>query len=98
MIKKVEDSETNESPPFSNSKRVYVFGKNQEIAVPMREISLSPTNLPEGKKELNDPVRVYDTSGPWGDSEFHGDHAKGLPALRSKWLSLIHISEPTRRM
>ena len=86
MIKKVEDSETNESPPFSNSKRVYVFGKNQEIAVPMREISLSPTNLPEGKKELNDPVRVYDTSGPWGDSEFHGDHAKGLPALRSKWI------------
>ena len=86
MIKKVEDSETNESPAFSNSKRVYVFGKNQEIAVPMREISLSPTNLPEGKKELNDPVRVYDTSGPWGDSEFHGDHAKGLPALRSKWI------------
>ena len=86
MIKKVEDSETNESPPFSNSKRVYVFGKNQEIAVPMREISLSPTNLPEGKKELNDPVRVYDTSGPWGDSEFHCDHAKGLPALRSKWI------------
>ena len=86
MIKKVEDSETNESPPFSNSKRVYVFGQNQEIAVPMRQISLSPTNLPEGKKELNDPVRVYDTSGPWGDSEFHGDHAKGLPALRSKWI------------
>ena len=86
MIKKVEDSEVNGSPPFSNSKRVYVLGQNKEVAVPMREISLSPTNLPEGQTESNDPVRIYDTSGPWGDPKFHGDHAKGLPPLREKWI------------
>jgi phosphomethylpyrimidine synthase len=31
-------------------------------------------------------VRVYDTSGPWGDPDFDGDVAKGLPALRDKWI------------
>jgi len=28
-------------------------------------------------------VRVYDTSGPWSDPDFHGDVTQGLPALRA---------------
>ena len=31
-------------------------------------------------------MRVYDTSGPWGDPDFDGDVSKGLPALRDKWI------------
>jgi len=31
-------------------------------------------------------VRVYDTSGPWGDPDFHGDVTQGLPPLRAKWI------------
>jgi phosphomethylpyrimidine synthase len=31
-------------------------------------------------------VRVYDTSGPWGDPEFHGNCRRGLPALRERWI------------
>jgi len=39
-----------------------------------------------GEIEVNEPVRVYDTSGPWGDPEFHGDVEQGLPPLRAKWV------------
>ena len=65
MIQKVEDSNTAKSL-FPNSKRVYLKGANHDLAVPMREISLSETKLPDGTSGKNDPIRVYDTSGPWG--------------------------------
>ena len=39
-----------------------------------------------GEIEMNEPVRVYDTSGPWGDADFHGDVTQGLPPLRAKWI------------
>ena len=35
---------------------------------------------------MNEPVRVYDCSGPWGDPEFDGDVGEGLPALRAEWI------------
>ena len=86
MIKKVEETVSNEPLSFANSSKVYLKGSRPDLAVPMREIALSPTNLPDGSAEPNEPIRVYDTSGPWGDSEFHGDHARGLPALRADWI------------
>jgi phosphomethylpyrimidine synthase len=52
----------------------------------MREIGLSPTRLPNGTEVPNEAVRVYDTSGPWGDPGFHGDSQRGLPALRDGWI------------
>jgi phosphomethylpyrimidine synthase len=39
-----------------------------------------------GEIEINEPVRVYDTSGPWSDPDFHGDVTQGLPPLRAKWI------------
>ena len=36
--------------------------------------------------KANDPIRVYDTSGSWGDPKFHGDCTKGLPKLREGWI------------
>lgn len=71
---------------FRNSRRVYVEGSRPDIRVPMREISLSPTRRPDGSTEENAPVRVYDTSGPWGDPDFHRDATLGLPALRRQWI------------
>ena len=68
---------------FPNSRRVTVQGKlHPEVRVAMREITLSPTTHPDGRTEENPPVRVYDTSGPWGDPEFDGKVEEGLPALR----------------
>jgi phosphomethylpyrimidine synthase len=70
---------------FPNSKKIYVAGK-LDVRVPFREISLAPTKSMNGEVEVNEPVRVYDTSGPWGDPDFHGDVTLGLPPLRAKWI------------
>src|SRR5438034_2329875 len=70
-----------------NSKKTYVSGKlHPDIRVPFREISLAPTKSINGEIETNEPVRVYDTSGPWGDPDFHGDVTQGLPPLRTRWI------------
>ena len=70
-----------------NSKKTLVSGKlHPDIRVPFREISLAPTKSMNGEIEINEPVRVYDTSGPWGDPDFHGDVTQGLPPLRAKWI------------
>src|SRR5437764_6151289 len=72
---------------YRNSRKIYVPGTiHPEIRVPFREISLAPTKTMSGEIEVNEPVRVYDTSGPWGDPEFHGDVTRGLPPLRAKWI------------
>jgi len=84
-------SQSNDVPPaghrlFPSSRRVYLAGSRGDLRVPMREIALSPTRLPSGTEVPNEPVRVYDTSGPWGDPGFHGDPSLGLPALRAGWI------------
>src|SRR5258706_9934481 len=71
---------------FPASHRAYVAGTRPDVRVPMREITLSPTHLPNGTELPNEPVRVYDTSGPWGDAGFHGDATRGLPPLRAAWI------------
>jgi phosphomethylpyrimidine synthase len=77
----------NTAAVFSNSKKIYVAGKlHSDIRIPFREISLAPTKSMNGHVEVNQPVRVYDTSGPWGDPDFHGDLTQGLPPLRAKWI------------
>ena len=84
----IASSESIHSEPiFPNSERIYCRGKNHEsIAVSMREISLSSSEKPNGLIEPNAPVKVYDTSGPWGDPNFNGNVTKGLPALRREWI------------
>ena len=73
--------------PLPASTRVYVEGKmHPSLRVPMREISLSPTKAFNGREEQNEPVRVYDCSGPWGDPSFKGTVEQGLPALRHEWI------------
>jgi phosphomethylpyrimidine synthase len=75
------------SDALPNSKKIYVNGElHPDIRVPFREISLAPTKTMTGELEINELVRVYDTSGPWGDSEFRGGVEQGLPALRAKWI------------
>ncbi len=77
----------NSAAVFSNSKKIYVSGElHSDIRVSFREITLAPTKSMNGHIEINEPVRVYDTSGPWGDPDFHGDVTQGLPPLRAKWI------------
>ena len=79
--------EAESSTPLPKSSRVYVGGEiHPEIRVPMRQIELAPTKSFNGAVEENAAVRVYDTSGPWGDPQFHGNVEQGLPPLRQKWI------------
>jgi phosphomethylpyrimidine synthase len=73
--------------PLPKSTRIYVEGHlHPSVRVPMREIELSDTKSFNGRFEKNDPVRVYDCSGPWGDPAFTGSSDQGLPALRRDWI------------
>ncbi|MDX6577183.1 MAG: phosphomethylpyrimidine synthase [Blastocatellia bacterium] len=75
------------STPLPNSRKIYAVGKQHvDLRVPFREISLAPTKTMSGEIEVNEPVRVYDTSGPWGDTDFAGNVEQGLPALRATWI------------
>ncbi|WP_200978477.1 phosphomethylpyrimidine synthase ThiC [Echinicola sp. 20G] len=75
--------------PFPNSKKVYVKGEIHPIEVAMREIKLNDTvsHLDRHQTvESNDPVTVYDTSGPYTDPNIEIDVKKGLPKLREEWI------------
>src|SRR5262249_10156886 len=70
-----------------NSHRVYATGEiSSDLRVPFREVRLRPTRRIDGSTERNDPVRMYDCSGPWGEPKFKGRVELGLPALRQSWI------------
>ena len=79
-----KDSSIEEGLP--NSSRVYVEGQQAGVRVPFREITQTPTRNFDGALIENPPVRVYDTSGPWGDPSVNCDVTEGLPALRREWI------------
>ena len=83
--KSVNDMNVTLMSSFSGSKKVYVEGSRPDILVPMREIELSPTAGTIGAEE-NPPVRVYDTSGPYTDSNVSVDIRQGLHPLRRHWV------------
>src|SRR5215510_5963277 len=85
MSAAIKPTET-EQTQLPNSRRVYVTGTRPGLAVPLREIRQNPTRTFDGKLSENPPVRVYDTSGPWGDPEVQCDVREGLPQLRHEWI------------
>ncbi|MEN2445988.1 phosphomethylpyrimidine synthase ThiC [Bacillus aerius] len=70
---------------FEGSRKAYEQGSRPDILVPKREIVLTNTVTQAGDIQ-NEPIRVYDTSGPYTDEEAHIDVTKGLKRLRSKWI------------
>ncbi len=79
--------EPHSSEQLPASRRVYLPGQiHPDVRVPVREIEVTPTKSYTGTVTPNDPVRVYDCSGPWGDPAFTGSSDEGLPALRRDWI------------
>src|ERR1041385_4816877 len=81
--------ETRKSQPdtqLPNSRRVYIDGEQAGVRVPFREIDQNPTRNFKNELEENPPVRVYDTSGPYGDPSIATDVRRGLPQLRREWI------------
>jgi phosphomethylpyrimidine synthase len=81
------DRHTGSKFQFPNSRRVYVQGGRPGLRVPMREIRLNLTRGVNGAVEENSPLRVYDSSGPWGDPDARCDVHEGLPAVRREWIT-----------
>lgn len=73
-------------PPFPGSRKVYVEGSRPDLRVPFREIAQQPSVDRAGVATGNDPVRVYDTSGPYTDPEAAIDIRRGLRPLRAAWI------------
>lgn len=66
--------------PIRGSRKIHVeSARFPGLTVAMREISLEPSS---GEP----PVRVYDTSGPYTDTNVIIDIAAGLPKLRRDWI------------
>ena len=74
--------------PFPNSKKVYVKGSiHPQINVAMREIELSDTvDSMTRKKTPNEPVVVYDTSGPYTDPSKEINVHNGIERIREQWI------------
>ncbi len=73
--------------PFPASRKVYVQGEQAGVRVPMREISLTATKSMNGGTPLaNDPVTIYDTSGPYTDPSVKIDARAGLAPYRRSWV------------
>ena len=65
---------------IKGSKKIYVAPEGApELSVPLKEIALQP-----GANE--EPVRVYDTSGPYTDENVRIDVEKGLARPRAAWV------------
>lgn len=72
--------EPHSSEQLPASRRVYLPGQlHPDIRVPVREIEVTPTKSYTGTVTPNDPVRVYDCSGPWGDPAFAAAPTKASP-------------------
>lgn len=82
-------------------KKVYVEGEINNIRVGMCQINLSDTVVKneDGTYAVkkNNPVIVYDTSGPYGDGSYDNDHIQGLPCVRKAWYTrrkdIVHLKD-----
>ena len=84
---KPKQSDTSDNSSLPNSRRFYVDGKLPGVRVPFREIAQNPSRNFDGTLATNPQVRVYDTSGPWGDGDVQCDVREGLPRLRREWIT-----------
>ncbi|MDI9358747.1 MAG: phosphomethylpyrimidine synthase ThiC [Phycisphaerales bacterium] len=72
---------------FPQSKKVWVANGTQTVSVAMREVALADTkDTLHNKVEKNEPVKIYDTSGPFTDPDCTIDIRKGITPLREKWI------------
>ena len=73
--------------PLRGSKKTYKASPNcNGLKVPFRKITLSDTIDHNGKDSPNQPLYLYDTSGPYTDPDIEIDITRGLPKIRTQWI------------
>ncbi len=86
--------------PIPGSRKVYIEGSRPDIRVPMREIPLTDSapqfvgGAASSSKKMNVSLFVYDTSGPYTDTDYEVDVHRGLQPLREKWIEERKDCEP----
>ena len=88
---------------YPASEKIYVSGDINKIQVAMRKIQLTDTvSMDENGEKVfkkNNPVIVYDTSGPFSDTKISVDINAGIPRLREEWYAkrkdLVQLPELT---
>ncbi|THD11562.1 phosphomethylpyrimidine synthase ThiC [Metallibacterium scheffleri] len=78
--------------PIPGSRKIHVQGSRADLRVPMREVQLADTPALFGA-EVNAPLALYDTSGPYTDPAARIDLNAGLPTLRAVWIAARGDSE-----
>ncbi len=65
---------------FHETQREYLSGTlHPDLRVPFRA-------LPIENESPGERILVYDTSGPWGEENFHRDPTRGVPRIRESWI------------
>jgi phosphomethylpyrimidine synthase len=73
--------------PLPASRKVFVAGTLPGVRVPMREISLTPTQAADGQRPSPNPsITVYDPSGPYTDPSVTINIRSGLDPQRMAWI------------
>lgn len=73
--------------PLPGSIKIYKQGNlYPDLCVPFRRIELSDSVNVKNEKIKNEPIELYDTSGPYTDPLAKIDITKGLPLLRKNWI------------
>ena len=81
----------NDHKAYAQREKYYMQGKiYPDLKVGMLKVNLTPTvtkdNDGKTHTEKNEPVYIYDTSGPYTDPNYEVDLKKGLPHLRQQWI------------
>ena len=81
----------NDNKAYAKREKAYMTGKMfPYVKVGMTKVNLTPTVTKDKNgvphTEKNDPVYIYDTSGPFSDPDIEVDLKKGLPRLREQWI------------
>ncbi|MCF0207483.1 MAG: phosphomethylpyrimidine synthase ThiC [Bacteroidales bacterium] len=76
---------------YAKREKAYINGKLfPEIRVGMQKVNLTPSVIidSDGNRTnvKNDPIYIYDTSGPFSDPNMNIDLKKGLPRMREPWI------------
>ncbi|WP_226667132.1 phosphomethylpyrimidine synthase ThiC [Microbulbifer aggregans] len=82
---------------FPNSRKVYLEGETVGLKVGVREICLGQSLVGGDEQnpvfEPNEPLKVYDTAGPYSDPAYKPNVRDGLPKLRQAWIEARDDSE-----
>jgi len=70
--------------PYPGSRKIQVTGPSG-LQVAMREVQQTPSHTAQGPQP-NEPLALYDTSGPYTDPQALVDLNQGLVPMRQAWI------------